>query len=83
MNEALLLREESEDEEFKAGVEPDHVTSKLDNESLLSIMSEVSDALPSMCIQFQTPCLLILNELQLRVNIYKSADKTELSVIYA
>ena len=47
MNEALLLREGSE-REFKAGVEPDHVTSKFDNESLLSIMSDVSDALPSI-----------------------------------
>ena len=53
MNEALLLREGSvqrdvEREEFIDGLEPDHVTSRVDNESVLSMMSEVSDALPSI-----------------------------------
>lgn len=49
MKEALLLRDESErDDRFKAGLEPDHVTSKLDKESVLSIMSEQSDALLSI-----------------------------------
>ena len=70
MNEALLLRIGSV-RELKAGVEPDHVTSNLDNESDSSIMSEHSDALPSIVHS-------ILN--LLRVNICKSLEKTELSV---
>ena len=49
MKEALLLRDESGREvRLKAGEEPDHVTSKLDKESALSIISEQSDALLSI-----------------------------------
>lgn len=48
INEALLLRAESGREGRRFGVELDHVTSKLDNESLLSMISEWSDALLSI-----------------------------------